>query len=238
MMIVIIRQAALQDVEGLARVHVDTWKTAYRGIISDEVLDRMSYSGRSERWKQTILEPEGKYIFVAVIDYQEDSFGKTKDSSAWGHVATSNGMSKDGMFNDEISKAPSEGLSNAPPGVPGIAPFTCLSGVVGFVMGGLNRDEDANVFKGEIYGIYILDEYQGKGTGRRLFIRGVQSLLQDGMDSVKVWVLADNVKARGFYERLGGKPVDARDIEIGGKWYAEVAYGWHDATVFAASQHS
>jgi ribosomal protein S18 acetylase RimI-like enzyme len=183
--VVIIRRAVVQDAEGLVRVHVDTWKTAYRGIIAGEVLDRMSYTGRGERWRQTILEPEGKYIYVAEWNQQDNS---------------------------SISSP----------------------AVVGFAIAGSNRDDDTHVFKGEVHGIYVLDKYQGKGVGRRLFTRAVQSLLQDGMDSVKVWVLADNVNARGFYERLGGELTDRRDIKVGGIQYPEVAYGWRDATVFRA----
>jgi ribosomal protein S18 acetylase RimI-like enzyme len=38
----IVRQAALADVPGMARVHVDGWKTAYRGIVPDRILDPLT----------------------------------------------------------------------------------------------------------------------------------------------------------------------------------------------------
>jgi len=54
-------------------------------------------------------------------------------------------------------------------------------------------------------------------------------LLVQRLGSVLIWVLADNKPARGFYERLGGRPVREQTVEIGGAWLREVGYGWPDA---------
>jgi hypothetical protein len=42
-----------------------------------------------------------------------------------------------------------------------------------------------------------------------------------------VWVLAKN-PYRKFYDKLGGKYIRSKEIEIGGTTYEEVAYGWKD----------
>jgi len=39
----IIREATHNDIPALAKVHVDTWRTAYRGIMPDEYLANLSY---------------------------------------------------------------------------------------------------------------------------------------------------------------------------------------------------
>lgn len=44
----IIREATLSDACGIAKVHVDTWRTAYKGIINDEFLNELSYDKREE----------------------------------------------------------------------------------------------------------------------------------------------------------------------------------------------
>jgi hypothetical protein len=44
---------------------------------------------------------------------------------------------------------------------------------------------------------------------------------------MKVWVLRDN-PYKSFYERQGGHPVGTKLIQIGGKEYVELAYGWSD----------
>jgi len=54
-----IRKACLDDVPAMARVHVDTWRTAYQGIIPEATLASLSYEQREEGWKQ-ILRSSGE----------------------------------------------------------------------------------------------------------------------------------------------------------------------------------
>ena len=62
----IIRQAALEDAAGIARVHVDTWRTTYRGIVPEDYLANMSYEESEKRWAARLNDSEGKtYIYVA-----------------------------------------------------------------------------------------------------------------------------------------------------------------------------
>jgi len=51
--------------------------------------------------------------------------------------------------------------------------------------------------------------------------------MDSGFDTMLVWTLADNPYRR-FYERLGGKLLCDKDIEIGEQKLVEVAYGWDD----------
>ena len=59
-----IRQAVPSDSADIARVHVDSWKTAYRGIIADDYLDSLSYEERERRWFEN-LSSTGRFVFVA-----------------------------------------------------------------------------------------------------------------------------------------------------------------------------
>lgn len=47
-----VRKASSADVEGIAKVHVDSWRTTYRGIVSDQYLANLSYEERAKMWKQ------------------------------------------------------------------------------------------------------------------------------------------------------------------------------------------
>jgi GNAT superfamily N-acetyltransferase len=40
-----VRRGVPADREPMARVHVDTWKTTYRGLVPDEALDTLTYEG-------------------------------------------------------------------------------------------------------------------------------------------------------------------------------------------------
>ena len=48
------------------------------------------------------------------------------------------------------------------------------------------------------------------------------------MNSILLWVLAENWPARRFYEALGGEYVSEQQIMIGNTLLLEVAYGWKD----------
>jgi GNAT superfamily N-acetyltransferase len=40
-----VRRAGPDDLHGMARVHIETWKTTYRGLIDDDRLDQMTVEG-------------------------------------------------------------------------------------------------------------------------------------------------------------------------------------------------
>ncbi|PYF08322.1 GNAT family N-acetyltransferase [Ureibacillus chungkukjangi] len=65
-----VRKAVMADAAGIAKVHVDSWQTTYRGIIPDDFLNKLSYEQRTELWKRNISEVDN-YVAVA-----EDEEGK------------------------------------------------------------------------------------------------------------------------------------------------------------------
>ncbi|MYA05445.1 MAG: GNAT family N-acetyltransferase [Caldilineaceae bacterium SB0664_bin_22] len=102
-------------------------------------------------------------------------------------------------------------------------------GVVGFAGAGPESDGD-RIYLAELYMIYVLQSYQRRGFGRRLFSAVTERLILDGFPSMLLWVLQDNRSACRFYEALGGKKIREKTIEIGGVDLVEVAYGWKDLT--------
>ena len=87
---------------------------------------------------------------------------------------------------------------------------------------------DAAGYDGEIGAIYILNVARGCGSGRRLMQRMASFLSERGKKGVSVWVLADNRKARHFYEHLGGQITGQREDRRPQALLTEVAYGWPD----------
>lgn len=59
-----IREAKQTDAKGIAKVHVDSWRTTYKNIISDDFLQKLSYEQRTNIWIQN-LSNESNYVFVA-----------------------------------------------------------------------------------------------------------------------------------------------------------------------------
>jgi GNAT superfamily N-acetyltransferase len=62
----IVREATQNDVSAIAKVHVDTWRTTYRGIVPDEHLANLSYERRANGWYQILNQaPEdGNFTYV------------------------------------------------------------------------------------------------------------------------------------------------------------------------------
>ena len=172
----LIRPATLDDAQAVAHVHVEAWRTAYRGILPDAYLDGLSVEARSDMWQVTLAKDAPNEIaFVAEVDGR----------------------------------------------------------VVGFASGGPERKGDPD-FTGELYAIYMLDEHRGRGIGSALFKSVVEQLLALGVNSMKVWVLRDNLY-RGFYERHGGVLVGQETIRIADLDLIEVAYGWSQLEATSAS---
>jgi ribosomal protein S18 acetylase RimI-like enzyme len=170
-----VRHAALSDCRGIARVHVDSWRTTYLGIVPQSYMDQLSYDVRESRWRNILSHSkETECNFVA-----------------------------------------------ADP----------VHGIVGFAGGGPERDASSE-YDSELYAVYLLPEFQRRGVGKRLMKAVVDDLMRHGWRSMRVWVLSAN-PACGFYERLGGKVVAEREIELGGARLPELAYGWTNLNGFA-----
>jgi len=61
-----VRLATPGDAAGIARVHVDGWKTSYRGIVPDAFLDRLSYRQSYQARRQRLEAPApGQRTLVA-----------------------------------------------------------------------------------------------------------------------------------------------------------------------------
>ncbi len=53
---VTVRRATTADAERIAQIHVRSWRAAYRGVLSDELLDGLSVAERERRWRELLDE--------------------------------------------------------------------------------------------------------------------------------------------------------------------------------------
>lgn len=86
------------------------------------------------------------------------------------------------------------------------------------------RDE-AMVSWGEIVSLYLLPDHMGKGLGAMLLRAALDALIEMGYRHAYLWVLEQNLHARGFYEHNGFVPNgDTAHIEIAGEDLIELRY--------------
>lgn len=173
-----IREAVPGDAAGIARVHVESWRTTYRGVVPQAFLDGLSVEHRTRWWDGMFARADRRRcVFVA-----EDDDGQ----------------------------------------------------VIGFAFAGPESRGD-RVYTGEVYAIYLLARHQRRGIGRRLMGAAVERLAALDMQSMLLWVLAENHPSRRFYEAIGGQELRTEPIEIGGAELEEAAYGWTDTAALARS---
>lgn len=93
--------------------------------------------------------------------------------------------------------------------------------IVGFVSVGPSRTEDDT---GELYAIYVVPEAWGSGAARELMAEAKDWFAQEGYATAMLWVLADNPRARHFYEREGWRAEATRLDTVRGIEIEEALY--------------
>ena len=62
---ILIRPGSGADAEGIARVHVDTWRETYQDILPPRVLSAQTYARRLALWRQTLARDAERLVLVA-----------------------------------------------------------------------------------------------------------------------------------------------------------------------------
>lgn len=181
-----VRHARPADASAIAKVHVETWRAAYAGLVPEQYLVRMTASGQAFTWRKVLARKRAEEaVFVA----EAPPFGQ----SAPHHV-------------------------------------------VAFGSCGRQRAGDL-LYAGEVYTLYVAQDWQGYGIGRQLLTAMFRWLHESGIPDCVIWVLANN-PSRFFYERMGGHRVAEREQVFAGEMLTEAAYGWSDLEAWLAQMRS
>lgn len=60
-----IRPAVVEDATAIANIHVQSWRSTYRGLMPSAVLDSLSVEQRSDFWRQVMERARRQFLFVA-----------------------------------------------------------------------------------------------------------------------------------------------------------------------------
>lgn len=99
--------------------------------------------------------------------------------------------------------------------------------LVGFAKGQPYQHSELSAFTGELNKIYLLKKYQKRGLGRRLICSVAQEFIHRSISSMLLFGDANN-PSNGFYERMGGEKLFAKNGEFHG------GYGWRELRKLAA----
>jgi GNAT superfamily N-acetyltransferase len=143
-----VRPARRDELRAADEARIATWRTAYRGIVPDPVLDTLELTEEKLSWLEQRFDDGLVSTLVAV-----------------------------------------EG-----------------SDVVGMAARGPCQDED-RYGEDELFAVYLLPTWWGSGAG--------QALWEAAWPFTSLWVLADNARARRFYERNGFVADRTATVDLG-----------------------
>lgn len=64
----IVRPARLNDVRAIARIHVDSWRTSYAGIVPEDFLAGLRYESREAMWQRNLENPDWRSTLYVAED--------------------------------------------------------------------------------------------------------------------------------------------------------------------------
>src|SRR5579859_6248223 len=59
---ILIRKAEPTDAAGIAHVHVQSWRTTYRGIVPDAYLDALDEADRTQMWQELLTDDFDTFV--------------------------------------------------------------------------------------------------------------------------------------------------------------------------------
>ena len=105
--------------------------------------------------------------------------------------------------------------------------------VIGMAMG---VPAEGQTHTGEVSALYVRQDQQGRGVGRRLVQAAAAWLHAQGHTALHISVLAANAPARKFYEAIGGTVIGEQELDEYGFVLPGVIYGWPDIRALIASE--
>lgn len=66
-----LRVATANDAAGIARVYIDTWLSAYAGIIPDHILLALSHDGETATWRRSLARTDDGSVVIVAEDSAE-----------------------------------------------------------------------------------------------------------------------------------------------------------------------
>lgn len=67
----VIRDATIADMPAVGRLHIDSWRTAYAGLLPQVFLDRLTYAEREQRWRTWFEDDDGRRLLLIAVEGNE-----------------------------------------------------------------------------------------------------------------------------------------------------------------------
>lgn len=181
-----IRPRSAADSPGIARVRRESWLAAYTGIIDAAIIDRVTKAGGN-----AADAPPNRRTLVAVGG---------EDPAVIGYAIFGPERTVVSAVSRPVAPAGGRPVITGAPRALVADPYTPAAHAGG---------------TGELYALYVTPDWWSAGVGRALMDSVLAALRGAGYTSAVLWVLADNARARRFYDRAGFAPDGVTNILAG-----------------------
>ena len=166
-----LREGTGHDAAAIARLHAESWRSAYRGMLSDEYLDHRVHHERAALWQQRFSEQAEKPFFAILAETEME-----------------------------------------------LAGFACAF------------PDEHPTYGAYLDNLHVVPQRTGQGIGRRLLAAVAERLLANGRrGGLYLWVIEQNIRARRFYSRAGGREVGSDTLSMpDGSRVTEMRCYWPD----------
>ncbi|TCI01369.1 GNAT family N-acetyltransferase [Corallincola luteus] len=140
--------------------------------------------------------------FVGYREYS-NNFRGSELAAAYGH-SQSDAIS---LANEELDECLPDGLSTEG------NHLMCIehngAGVIGYLWYVFNSGENSAF----IYDFQVIEQFRGKGYGRKIFAKLEQTLRSEGVEQIELLVAYENKQAANLYAELGFKPTGVNMVK-------------------------
>jgi GNAT superfamily N-acetyltransferase len=171
-----LRLACPADEAAVARLHADSWRSAYRGILRDEFLDGAVVADRRDLWRTRFAQLDRADQLILVSEEQGD--------------------------------------------------------IQGFACAFFGADSEWGTM---LDNLHVVPGSKGSGLGRGLMLAIAEHLQRsEHPPLLHLWVYAGNVRARGFYEAMGGICTGSvTELAPDGSPVNVLRYAWRDLSLLS-----
>lgn len=201
-----IREALASDAAAVARLHTESWQSAYRGMLPDQYLDGTVPEKHRKRWRSLLGSP-------AVQDEK-------------GAQDVKGGQGEKGAQDEEGAQGEEE--LERPDGVVRLAESE--GQLLGFASVWFNHKPGYDAY---VDNLHVRPGLRGGGIGKRLMRDAARQTAAAGYRSLSLEVLSENHAAIRFYERLGGAFRREDREEMGGVMVDYWLMVWDDVSTLA-----
>lgn len=174
-----IRSGSVADAPAIARVRHESWRAAYAGIISGEIIERVT--GRYDAGQEQTVFASRPWRRTLVAEQMPPA------------------PSAPGFARERTAAVP---VAAAPPGeIIGYASYGPERGPDGVPRTHRSGPDSRDDHRAELYALYVAPAWWSTGTGHALMRQVLEETRREGYPEITLWVLEENARARRFYER-------------------------------------